>query len=177
VSLAVRKALESFGLFSAQCKWPNDIYVEGKKLAGILVEAYGESHGLTELVIGIGLNVNMIEGGEEASGIEKPWISMQELLFLPQNRSAVARELIGVVSLYLSRFLEQGFDDFIEEWSVSDALVNEFITLKIGSQEIIGIARGINPLGHLKIEASDGKIMSFSSGEASVSGQITGFLT
>jgi BirA family biotin operon repressor/biotin-[acetyl-CoA-carboxylase] ligase len=198
MSLAVKKALETFGLFSVRCKWPNDIYVGEKKLAGMLVEVYGESHGLTEIVIGIGLNVNMIVQKENRPSakfafnedlstaltplfsaqvgfprgsndpIEKPWTSMQALLSSPQDRTQVARALIEVVSLYLNRFLEQGLEGFVSEWSASDALFNQVVTLKVGAQEITGIARGVNSLGHLKIEGQDGKIMSFSSGEASV---------
>ncbi|MBF9252276.1 biotin--[acetyl-CoA-carboxylase] ligase [Pontibacter sp. 172403-2] len=61
VSLAVLDLLREQGLVQAQVKWPNDLYFEGKKLGGILIENTISSHYLQHSIIGIGLNVNQLQ--------------------------------------------------------------------------------------------------------------------
>ncbi len=168
VSLAIRQTLENIGIHGACCKWPNDIYYGDKKLSGVLIEAYAESYGLTELVIGIGLNVNMTH--QTVEDIEKPWTSLQEISSKLQDRSTVGIALIRNLSAYLARFLEKGFEDFQAEWAGVDYLKDQFIHLKIGAQAISGLVTGIDHLGHLKLLESSGQIKSYSAGEASFQG-------
>ena len=166
ISLAIRKTIEDLGIPGARCKWPNDIYYCDKKLSGVLIEAYAESHGLTELVIGIGLNVNMVHSTKTES-IGKPWTSFQEITSMPHSRTKIALKLIENLSAYLKRFLDHSFENFSDEWKTHDFLKDQFIRLKIGNDEISGVARGTDSLGHLKMEDSEGKIKTYSAGEAS----------
>ncbi len=68
VSLALHRCIQEFLPFKAvSIKWPNDILVEGKKVAGILIENHLFQHGIKASVIGIGLNVNQVNFPEELS--------------------------------------------------------------------------------------------------------------
>jgi BirA family biotin operon repressor/biotin-[acetyl-CoA-carboxylase] ligase len=88
--LAVAEALETFG-FAPEIKWPNDVWLGGKKCCGILVEAPGE-----QVVVGVGLNVN---GVEFPKGLEAT--SLEGEAGVPMNRDrvleAVWRRLLDVM--------------------------------------------------------------------------------
>ena len=59
VGVALIRALNSLGVNDAQLKWPNDVLIEGKKLAGILIELQGDLEGPSAAVIGVGFNLNL----------------------------------------------------------------------------------------------------------------------
>lgn len=166
VSLAILATLKEFGMEECLCKWPNDIVYRGQKLAGVLIEVRGESHGLTEAIIGIGLNVNMQE--KEGDAIEQAWTSLQKILGSSQDRNLIAALLIKNVSQYLERFSEKGFADFKAEWAKYNYLKDRTIELKIGSDSVAGIVRGVNDLGHLLLETESGGIHVYSAGDTSI---------
>jgi BirA family biotin operon repressor/biotin-[acetyl-CoA-carboxylase] ligase len=168
ISLAILETLKFFKIDGALCKWPNDILYQGEKLAGVLIEAYAENYGATELVIGIGLNITMLDVKAEA--FSKPWTSMQKILGSVQERSQIAGVLIRNLSFYLGKFMTQGFESFQEEWAKYDLLKEKMTTLSIGDNKISGIARGVNSSGHLLLEHADKSLKAYSAGEASVSG-------
>ena len=74
VGVAVKRALEKSGIEAVQLKWPNDIYVEGKKLGGILLEMIGDPAGQCTVVVGVGLNVAMPEGWR---AIDQAWTILE----------------------------------------------------------------------------------------------------
>ena len=60
-AVAVISACEKFGVKNLSLKWPNDVYADGKKLCGILLESVSDDGEIAEIVIGIGINVNQTE--------------------------------------------------------------------------------------------------------------------
>ena len=76
VGVAIVEALEEMGLTGVKLKWPNDLYYQDKKLAGILVEMSGQAGAAANLVIGMGLNLVMSEATE---GITQPWACLDEV--------------------------------------------------------------------------------------------------
>ena len=190
VGLSVLHTLKSFGISEALCKWPNDIWVSGEKLGGILIEAYFEKEPhetqkidnlkgtdlkiselkftelkITELIIGIGLNINQLEGDPS---VNRPWTSMRKITGNLQDRNQIAAELIKNLSFYLKKFMEKGFEGFQEEWVKNDYLQGKSLTLLLGNKEISGIARGVNLSGHLLLEHSDGVVQAYPAGEVSI---------
>ncbi|MDF1764647.1 MAG: biotin--[acetyl-CoA-carboxylase] ligase, partial [Oleibacter sp.] len=76
-AIAVEKALARLGIEGVGLKWPNDIYAQGKKLAGILLEVTGEYNSHCQVVIGIGLNLSLSE--HDAETIDQPWVDLRSL--------------------------------------------------------------------------------------------------
>ena len=76
VGVAIVEALEQLNLKEVKLKWPNDLYYQDRKLAGILVEMSGQAGGAANLVIGMGLNLMMTE---QTEGITQPWASLSEV--------------------------------------------------------------------------------------------------
>ncbi|MBS0185996.1 MAG: biotin--[acetyl-CoA-carboxylase] ligase [Proteobacteria bacterium] len=165
ISLSIIKTLNQ--LFKKtivfQLKWPNDIVVNQKKLGGVLIEMQAESYGLSTAVIGIGLNVNMIE--KDALPFE--CASLRDFHKTSIDRNEICQILLKNLFEDLRVFQEQGFDAFQKSWPLFDALYNKSITLKIGERTISGIAKGINEMGHLLLAEEDKTLRTFAAGEAS----------
>lgn len=90
---------------SISVKWPNDVWIDGKKCAGILVEASSTGDRLQSLVIGIGLNINRTEF---PSDIEHPPTSMRLADGREHGREALAASLLGHVERWVDRFVAEG---------------------------------------------------------------------
>lgn len=166
VTLATVKALKRSGMGKDLCaKWPNDITCQGKKISGSLIEVQAESHGSCQVIIGIGINVNMLHAGKQVS---QPWTSMQMVLGTYQDRNKICADLINELMHCLQQFDESGFSSFAKEWMNLDGLMNQSITLKNVNEKIMGKAVGINDQGHLMLQMQDGTVRVFSSGDTTI---------
>ncbi|NNM59820.1 MAG: biotin--[acetyl-CoA-carboxylase] ligase, partial [Legionellales bacterium] len=93
ISLAIVAALSEYGISGLSIKWPNDILWQGKKLAGVLVELQAESHGLTQIIIGIGINVNMKR--LPTPEINQAWVSLDSIVDRPLSKLAAESQKQG----------------------------------------------------------------------------------
>lgn len=171
IALSVIKALEQYGLKNnLAIKWPNDILWDDKKLAGILTEISAESHSVTQVIIGIGLNVNMPVVGKDE--IDRPFASLNNILNAPQDRNIIAGLLITHLLQSLEKFDEYGFTGFMKQWKQYDYLLNKKTTLSVGKIHVKGTGAGIDEQGHLLLRDSHGEIKKYSAGEASLHSSI-----
>lgn len=166
-SLAIIKTLKHAGIKNKlHVKWPNDIVYEDKKMAGNLIEIQAESHGMSQAIIGIGLNVNMLHADSDLS--TQTWTSMEKILGESRDRNALCASLITNLLHALQRFDSDGFACYMDEWMQADCLANRYITLKNNNEKITGTMLGINEQGHLLLRLANGAVRSFSSGDTSV---------
>ncbi len=166
VGLAITRSLQYLNLHKEpMLKWPNDVIYDNQKLAGTLIETTSEANGLTHAIIGIGLNVNMIK---DLHNINQPWISLRQILHQYVDRNKLCTLLINNLLNSLKEFQNKGLVSFLSEWNTKDSLYNKEVTLTIGNQSVVGIARGINALGNLALEVERGHLKYFSSGDASI---------
>jgi BirA family biotin operon repressor/biotin-[acetyl-CoA-carboxylase] ligase len=148
-------------------KWPNDILANHQKLAGTLIEMKAESHGAANIVIGIGINVNMLKS--ESKSTTQPWTSLQKLTGQYQDRNSLVAQLIHNLVDYLERFTSKGLKSFMKEWREYDVLKGKKITLQSTQQCITGEACGINANGYLQLKLDlTGEIQAFSWGDTSI---------
>jgi len=160
IGLAVIRVLKKLGLAEAVLKWPNDIWVDSRKAAGILVELQGEATTGWRVVAGVGLNVCMDES--DGAAIDQPWISIAESISC--RRSELAGMMISTLVDVMGDYQEKGFESFMSEWEESDFLKGKSIQSSGGGS---GIAAGINAQGALLVETSEGK-SCINAGEVSV---------
>lgn len=162
VALAIVRALKRLGLEDVGIKWPNDVFWQQAKLAGVLIEASGEMHGASRVILGLGLNVNM--PAQAAAEIDQPWTDLRQAnISLARNTIAACliEELIHIITL----FGEHGFAYFREEWSEYDLCLNRHVRIMLsGDTHYQGIARGVDATGLLLLEQSDG-IKAHASGD------------
>jgi len=165
VGVAIVEALEEMGLTGVKLKWPNDLYYQDKKLAGILVEMSGQAGAAANLVIGMGLNLMMSEATE---GITQPWASLDEVADNRQiDRNQLAITMITTLHKALDDHELYGMAGFVERWNRLDNFINRSVKLLMGPREISGIARGINEQGAVLLETANG-LETFIGGEISL---------
>lgn len=155
--VAVREALQAFGVPALTLKWPNDILGDGRKLAGLLLEVQGEAHGLVRVVIGLGVNVTVPPA--DAAQIAQPLTDLHTLMphARPIDRNQLAGLLIRHLRASLREFAHSGFAPFHARWEQAHAYAGKPVRI-LGEQEMFdGIAEGVTADGALCVRASDGR--------------------
>lgn len=151
LGVAVAEALEQQGVAGVGLKWPNDIFLGGSKLAGILVELQGElEEGVVQVVAGIGLNVHM----KEASDVDQSWSSLD--IVTPErrwSRSELAASIVNSVLESVDEFAHQGFVGFRSRWQSRDIFAGKALSASQGG--LAGSGQGIDDAGNYLID--DGK--------------------
>ncbi|GLY63362.1 biotin--[acetyl-CoA-carboxylase] synthetase [Pectobacterium brasiliense] len=166
IGIVMAEVLHKLGADGVRVKWPNDLYLKDRKLAGILVELTGKTGDAANLVIGAGINLQMREPAPDT--INQGWINLQEA-GIEINRNTLASTLISELRSALAVFELQGLEPFIPRWEKLDNYFNRPIRLIIGNREIYGIERGIDRQGALLLEADD-LITPYIGGEISLRG-------
>lgn len=146
-------------------KWPNDLLVDDKKITGILVETVQQAK-LTNLIVGIGLNVNMTQ--EVDNDLSNIYTSLHLLTHKFYNRNEIAALMLQQLCADWLKFKQHGLAVFLSEWHSVDLLYNQIVSLNYGNQGLKGIARGINEHGYLILEDQAGRIHQFAQGEVSL---------
>ncbi|MGF1774663.1 bifunctional biotin--[acetyl-CoA-carboxylase] ligase/biotin operon repressor BirA [Vibrio wakamikoensis] len=164
VGVAIVEALQELGIEGVKLKWPNDLYYRDKKLAGILVEMSGQAGGAANLVIGMGMNLNM---SEQVTGIDQPWTSLSEVVDTPFSRNDLVVAFIKAWQAALEDYELRGLHGFVERWNQHDNFLGREVKLIMGQREIKGIVQGIDATGAVLLETERG-IESYVGGEISL---------
>lgn len=164
MGLAVIRTLQQLGVEDACLKWPNDVLVRGRKLAGILIELSGDPQDVCQAIIGIGINVNM----RLADNIDQPWISMAEALGGLQDRNQVASLLLREIDSLWQIHRRSGFAALRSEWERYHGWQGRAVTLSSGVRCIQGTVAGVAEDGAILMHV-DGQTQAFSGGELSLS--------
>ncbi|OIV47326.1 biotin--[acetyl-CoA-carboxylase] synthetase [Sodalis sp. TME1] len=166
VGIVMAEVLQRLGAEGVRVKWPNDLYLNDRKLAGILVEINGKAGDAAHVVIGAGINLAMREPA--AGMIDQGWINLQETGIVI-DRNALVAELTATLRQALRQFEGEGFAPFVARWQALDNFFDRPVKLLIGDREIRGIARGIDAQGALLLE-QDGERHAYLGGEISLRG-------
>jgi BirA family biotin operon repressor/biotin-[acetyl-CoA-carboxylase] ligase len=165
VAIAVLRALQNCGVQDIGLKWPNDIYYQGRKLAGILLDVSGESNGPFVVVMGIGVNLKLPHNA--ANRIDQPWADVSQS-GVDTDRNRLAAVILEQLLLALDTFTDEGLAAFASEWRRFDLIAGRRVELQHDQDKrISGVARGIDSHGALLID-QDGDTRSFYAGEVSV---------
>jgi BirA family biotin operon repressor/biotin-[acetyl-CoA-carboxylase] ligase len=172
VGVGVLRAVRAAGAANAQLKWPNDIVVDGCKLAGILIDVQGESGGPLYIVAGVGVNYrlnNFTEEAVAANGGIVPASMTAAGEVAGRNRTAAL--LINEICAVLAAFSADGFASLADEWSGADYLAGRKVNVQLDDTVLSGIARGITDDGRLQLE-TDGKLQLLVTGDVSVRAEL-----
>lgn len=157
VGVGVLRALRACGAPDARLKWPNDLVVAGKKLAGILIDVQGEAGGPLQVVAGIGVNY-ALDGATrraiEAAGGLAPAALTDTDPAQRAGRNAAAACLITEVSNVLRQFEQTGFTALATEWLDADYLCGRQVVARTDDGELLGVARGISDDGQLRLDVN-----------------------
>lgn len=165
VGVALVKTLRGLGLAHAGVKWPNDILVDGAKLAGVLIELTGDMLGPSTAIIGVGVNV---QDGEALTGqVGQPVTDLRRHLGAV-SRTEMFLHLVAGLDAGLALFEERGFSAFQADWQACHVHQGQEVVIHSGKGEaILGHARGVDEQGALLLETATG-LQRFHSGEVSL---------
>jgi BirA family biotin operon repressor/biotin-[acetyl-CoA-carboxylase] ligase len=144
----VQRMLLHLGIKDVQLKWPNDVLVAGRKLSGVLVEVVSNAVGPCHTVIGVGLNVHMQQKKNS------PWVSLAQLYLEPLSRNKIVAMLITELRRAIAQLQREGFEGFLEEWHMTDALRGHRIEVQTPQGKFNAKALGISDDGALHIKAN-----------------------
>jgi BirA family biotin operon repressor/biotin-[acetyl-CoA-carboxylase] ligase len=164
VGITLAEAWRAHGL-DVRVKWPNDLWIDGSKLAGLLIEAGGEFHGPSHVVVGLGLNIALPAGLQSA--LDQPVTDLAAHLPMPMSRNMAVAICIDALFAALDEFSRAGFAPFVPRWAAVDALADRPVTVHEATTTWVGIARGIDDRGRLQVD-TDGRLRCVDAGEVSI---------
>lgn len=164
IGIVMAEVLQSLGADKVRVKWPNDLYLLDRKLAGILVELTGKTGDAAQIVIGAGINLAMRR--VESDVVNQGWINLQEA-GIKIDRNTLAVRLIKELRAALVLFEQEGLVPYLQRWEKLDNFIHRPVKLIIGEKEIFGTSRGIDMQGALLLE-QDGVIKPWMGGEISL---------
>lgn len=165
-ALAVAEALSRYCADSVQIKWPNDVLINGRKVAGVLTELDAEKNKINHVVVGIGINVNQTKKdfpktiGQTATSVG---IESSELI----NRVDLLKSTLRVFEKEYRGYQKNQLSSSLKRIRKFSSLINKDISVKSGSEVISGKAVDIDKSGSLIILNDSGRKV-ISSGEVTV---------
>lgn len=160
VGIVIADTLRELSGQDIKVKWPNDLYLNDQKLAGILIELAGKTGDYAHAVIGIGVNLNMTNPDTDI--VNQAWANLGQV-----DRNLLVAKVIKALKVNLIKFEQQGLTAFMTDWNRLDNFINRPVKLLIGENIIRGIAKGINDQGALLLE-QNGTINAYIGGEISL---------
>ena len=167
VGVAVVRALKELGIENVGLKWPNDIYWQAQKLAGILIEVVGESGGPCHAVIGLGLNGFMPQ--KQAEAITQAWVDLDTIIGEKSHilRNRLAAVLLNHMMPVIAEFENVGLSSYLSEWRDYDCMQGKNVNIYMGQQQYQGVVDGIDDQGMLLVKDDNNAVKTFASGEVS----------
>jgi BirA family biotin operon repressor/biotin-[acetyl-CoA-carboxylase] ligase len=161
VPLAVCESCESVASVGCGIKWPNDVWVAQRKLAGILIESRPQGGWA---VIGIGLNVNAAEG-DLAPELRGSATSLRIEAGSRIDRERVLDSLLERVAVRTSEVEQGRREDLLASYRERDLLRGRRIEWAAGNRRLAGEAQGVDAHGNLVVFSDSGELMSLDAGE------------
>lgn len=153
--LAVARTIEQLGVLGVQLKWPNDVLVNGEKLAGILVELLPARDRSLSAVIGIGINLQLPPDAhiEHHAGVTD---LMRALEHAPPSRPALLARLLAELQALLDTYALAGFPALRGAWEQRNAFAELPVRISGERDASDGICLGVDEDGALLLRTSDG---------------------
>jgi BirA family biotin operon repressor/biotin-[acetyl-CoA-carboxylase] ligase len=158
--------LAQHGVRGLGFKWPNDIHVNARKAAGILLETRSQAFGVSNVVIGIGINLKV--AGSVMAEVDQPWGAIADSGFDLSRRNEFSGNLINQLIELIEEFKNRGLAHYKMELARFDLLKGKDVSLSSGQKSVSGVAVGIDDAGKLIIR-SGSVIRFFSSAEVVLS--------
>ncbi|MCS7044451.1 MAG: biotin--[acetyl-CoA-carboxylase] ligase [Bryobacteraceae bacterium] len=157
LGLGVADALQLFAGVAADLRWPNDVLVADRKLAGILAQFQEGA-----LLAGVGLNVNQTEFPRELSGIAT---SLRIETGKEQDPEILLRALVRSIESHVEILETSGASAILRLFENASSYANgRRVTVELPGGEIRGITAGLTPEGFLRVRRDDGQMVTVTAG-------------
>ncbi len=150
-------------------KWPNDLFLGGRKLGGILCETPPSAPGRTKAIaVGVGMNVNA--GAAPPAAIRNRMVSLEEILGRKVCRAALLTAMIREIRTAVEELWRAGKEAVIARWQELDwTRGRELEWVSLSGERVSGTGCGLDPGGRLLVRGRDGRIHAVLSGDITVS--------
>ncbi len=156
--------IESTGI-DVDIKWPNDIYVKDKKVAGILTEMSAEADTIKHVVVGIG--INMDQSSNDFSGDLKNAGSLS--MFVQSiDRLVIFRQVLSKLDFYYDKFLNGNFDTIFSKWKHMCTTKGKTVRFKLKNVPVVGVVDDILEDGALSVKVGGGDLVKLYSGDITI---------
>ena len=165
-SVALADTLEGWGVRPG-IKWPNDILIHKKKIAGVLADALTAGDRVEAVVLGVGVNLNVSQTalaaglGPEAQSA----IALRDVAGTDVDRTEFAIRFLRRLAAWYDRFLEEGQAAVVKAWAGWDLVTGRRVMVREDGHSIEGTALGVDEHGYLIVETLPGETARVISGE------------
>ena len=165
-SLALADSIHELGI-KAGVKWPNDVLVQDRKIAGVRAELTARGRAVNYIVLGVGVNLNVTPDalrvglGEMAQGAT----SLQEALGHAVDRNAFTARFLTHFERRLDTYAAKGASSILAAWRDLDVLTGRRVEIRDGSTVLAGRALGVDAEGHLRVKDARQLIHTVVSGQ------------
>ncbi|MCL2160924.1 MAG: biotin--[acetyl-CoA-carboxylase] ligase [Betaproteobacteria bacterium] len=154
VGLVLARALEKLGISAVRLKWPNDVLVHGRKLAGVLVEVLPERERAITVVIGIGLNLRLPADAmiPESDGVTDLFRELGE----PPTRETLLAAILSELHPMLTTYASTGFGLLRNAWQQRNAFAGLPVRVSGEGLDVVGFCQGVDEEGVLLVRGDEG---------------------
>lgn len=164
---ALMRAIRSQTRLRPAIKWPNDILVGGKKVAGVLTELSAEVDTVKFVVLGIGIDVNLT-AADFAADLRAVATSLRIETGQALDRAALATSLLRELDQDYDRVTSGDFDSLANEWEAQCSTLGHHVTVQVGERKISGRAESLDPAGALLLRTHHGHLERICGGDVTL---------
>ncbi len=161
---ALRRAIKSVTGLSAEIKWPNDLLLGGKKVAGILTEMSAEVDCVRHIIIGIGLDVNQ-DADEFPPELHRIATSLRIEAGEEISRAELATEILRELDTEYAHIGAGNFPEVADEWEAACVTIGRNVTVHIGDRKLRGRAESLDDDGALLVRTEHGHLERITGGD------------
>ena len=164
---ALRRAIQSHTGLEPEIKWPNDVLIGGKKVAGILTELNAELDRVNYIILGIGVDVNL-NPGDFPIELRKSVTSLKAELSRPLSRAELAVVILRELDADYGRICSGQFPAVADEWEEHCTTIGQNVTIRIGDRQIRGRAESLDEAGALILRTTHGHLERIIGGDVTL---------
>ena len=157
IGIVIYDVLKQYSLNEKELflKWPNDVFLNNKKIAGVLIETYSSGNLIENIIIGIGINLKKTPKGLEKKSTNLLTETKREI-----DRKSILENILRFYDIWEEKLLSLEIESILKEWMKRSYPINTRITFKVDKGEVVnGNFLGINSDGSIKI-MSEGNVQN-----------------
>ncbi len=162
-AVALRETLEDAGC-PALIKWPNDLEIERRKVAGILTELSADTDRVNHVILGLGVNLN-VEEHDLPEELRPIATSVRATRGAPVPRALFCAALLARLEEWLDRHEDEGFEPVLEACRAHSATLGAEVRVRMEGRELLGVAEALDASGALMVRTSGGTVERIIAGD------------
>ncbi len=157
VAVVISKKLNELTNKKIYIKWPNDLFIEEKKVGGILIESISQKNKTIKVVIGVGINISMSK--TEGEEIDQKWESLEAFLIKDINRNNILGSILETLIKLINNYETRGFRFYKRDFENLNILHLKKCIASTDKYKLTGIVKGVTDKGELIFETNENTIL------------------